>query len=135
LDIFLERRIFTARSTIGWLTAGDFACWTLEDPVRVGGKIPGRTAIPSGTYGIEITWSPRFDRLMPILLGVPGFEGVRIHPGNIPEDTEGCILPGMDKSKDRVGRSRVAYMELYRLLMAEKRAGKSSRIVITEKRG
>ena len=104
----------------GGATIGDLyvnglrECFTLEDEVRAPGvKIPGRTAIPAGTYGVTITWSPRFSRLLPLLLDVPGFTGVRIHPGNGQEDTEGCILVGLDRTDTRILNSRVAFERLY----------------------
>ena len=89
-------------TTIGILKHdGKQICFTLEDKVReIPGKpvdqwkVPSRTAIPSGEYDVVITMSNRFKRLMPLLLDVPGFAGVRIHSGNTHEDTEGCILLG-----------------------------------------
>jgi hypothetical protein len=72
------------------------------------------TAIPAGTYKVKITYSPRFKKKVPEVLDVPGFEGIRIHPGNKAEDTEGCILVGQSKSKDWVGQSKMAYESLYR---------------------
>jgi len=85
----LERVQQDADVTIGALACdGAFVCWVCEDAVReVPGqpveawKVPGKTAIPTGHYRIEVTMSARFKRLLPILVAVPGFEGVRIHPG------------------------------------------------------
>jgi hypothetical protein len=110
----LLRRIFTPRSTIGDLSVDGFwECYTLEDPVHDGPKIPGRTAIPEGRYAIAISWSARFHRELPLIVNVPGFSGVRIHAGNSPEDTEGCILVGRTVETDWIGESRVAFNRLY----------------------
>lgn len=63
-------------------------------------KIKGNTRIPHGRYRVIFTYSPKFNKDMPLLVGVPGYEGVRIHPGNSNKDTEGCILIGRN---DKVG--------------------------------
>ena len=101
--------------TIGKLSIdGVFECWTLEDPVRSDGvKIYGETAIGAGTYEVQITYSPRFKVQMPLLINVKDFSGVRIHPGNTVDDTEGCILVGTDKLARSLGRSRIAYDKLF----------------------
>ena len=61
-------------------------------------KIRGRTAIPCGTYRMEEYLSPRFHQYVPLLKDVPRFEGVEIHVGNYPHNTEGCILVGMTRT-------------------------------------
>lgn len=118
MRLTLKRRPSSLRSTIGELYIdGERFCYTLEDPVHAPGvKIPGSTAIPAGVYPVVITHSPRFGRRMPLLLGVPGFEGIRIHVGNVPEDTAGCILVGgiVGRAPDTLMHSVAAYDALYR---------------------
>ena len=48
--------------------------------------------IPAGTYPIEVTWSPKFKRMLPIVLNVRGRSGIRFHRGTKPEHSRGCIL-------------------------------------------
>lgn len=86
---------------------GHQLCYTCEDLVRIE-KIKGITAIPNGTYKVIITYSNRFKKPLPLLLDVPNFTGVRIHAGNTAEDTEGCILVGLEQTPTGVGRSRDA---------------------------
>lgn len=113
----------TTKSTLGELYIdGTFECYTLEDVVRKV-KIPGETAIPAGTYEMIVTMSHRFKQLMPLLVAVPQFEGIRIHPGNTDKDTRGCILVGQTQSKDFVGRSRPAYQVLLAKLQAALKHG------------
>ncbi len=101
--------------TIGTLSVdGAPMCFTLEDIVRPPDepKVFGQTAIPAGIYKVIVTHSPHFGCDLPLLVDVPNFDGVRIHPGNVAADTEGCILVGMDHLSDSIGRSRIAFGEL-----------------------
>lgn len=107
------QRIFKAETyTIGKLFIdGVYFCDTLEDKVR-DVKIKGVTAIPTGKYKVKITMSNRFKKLMPLLIDVPNFEGVRIHSGNTSEDTEGCILVGKNSETGKVTNSRNTFEKL-----------------------
>lgn len=123
----LKRKIFTDDSTIGEISIdGEFVCYTLEDKVR-DVKIQNVTAIPYGKYEVIINFSNRFQKYMPLLLKVPGFEGVRVHPGNKSADTEGCILVGSSKSLNFIGNSRVTYNSLFAKM---KLAAKKEKIFI-----
>jgi hypothetical protein len=125
MELTLIRQIFTSKSTVGELHIdGKFECYTLEDRdrglystmdpiVREKTKVFGSTAIPYGKYEVVITFSNHFQQLMPLLVSVPGWEGVRIHSGNKAEDTEGCILVGKTKSVDFIGSSRDEYAPLF----------------------
>ena len=64
---------------------GEYFCDTLENTDY---------AIPSGFYRLRVTMSPRFKIFLPILDGVIGRTGIRIHAGNTIDHTEGCILVG-----------------------------------------
>lgn len=68
-------------------------------------KVYGRTAIPSGRYRVIMSLSPKFGKVLPEVLDVPGFTGIRIHPGNVPGDTAGCVLPGRNTEKGKVLQS------------------------------
>lgn len=130
--LLLTRKWFTDRSTVGELEIdGTFECYTLEDATR-DDKIPGETCIPKGKYPVVITMSNRFRKFMPLVKNVPNFEGIRIHIGNSPEDTEGCILVGRSRSKDWISNSRVAYDALYPKLEVALLAGESISLVIEE---
>lgn len=86
MKLRLERTAPRSTYTVGHLYAdGAYVCDTLEDPVRDltrEKKVPGQTAIPAGTYDVVVNISPKFRRLLPRLLRVPGFEGILIHRGN-----------------------------------------------------
>lgn len=127
------REEFSNHSTIGKLYVnGIFECYTLEDVVRPDGvKVFGETAIPRGIYKVIVNLSNRFKRLLPLLMGVNQFEGIRIHPGNTDKDTHGCILVGTSKQKDFIGNSRGAFNALFPKIEAAIAKGEEVTIEIT----
>ena len=85
----LVREAFTEDATEGKLYVnGTFECYTLEDTDRKlegtdgSAKQYGKTAIPRGVYNMKLSMSYRFKQVMPELMNVPFFEGIRIHKGN-----------------------------------------------------
>jgi hypothetical protein len=120
MKIKVERFRLTEISSIGKVYINDkLMYYSLEDRVRGEGvKIYGKTAIPYGVYKIIIDYSNRFKKLLPHILDVPMFAGIRIHAGNIAENTEGCILFGMTFDNNYVGRSREALNSFILLLEA-----------------
>ena len=83
-------------------------------------KILKKSAIPEGTYRVVVTKSQRFGKYLPLLVGVPGFEGVRIHAGNTSRDTEGCILVGQNLQVGKVLWSRITLSKLMKIIENEK---------------
>ena len=99
---------------------GKFFCNVLEDTVRPKGvKIYGKTAIPAGTYNIIFKHSPTFNRLMPYLVGVPGFTDVMIHWGTRPADTLGCLLVGKNTVKGEVHESVNTFRALWGIIFGQ----------------
>ena len=92
--------------TIGKLYEnGVYLCDVIEDVER-DIKIADKTAIPKGTYKVIVNQSNRFKRLLPLLLDVPGFEGIRIHNGINETSSSGCLIVGENKIKGQVTNSR-----------------------------
>jgi hypothetical protein len=82
---------------------GVFFCHTLEDEKRSDGiKVYGETAIPDGLYDVKVTMSNRFKRLMPAILDVPMFKGIRMHGGNTSKDSHGCPLVAFNTDYKRI---------------------------------
>ena len=111
IELLLQRRPSVEDTTLGVLYRGTtFECYTLEDVIReIPGqpvdtwKVRGKTAIPAGRYRIGLVTSPRFGPQTMTLLGVPGFDLIRIHAGNDDADTEGCLLVGRAVHEDPTG--------------------------------
>ena len=129
MEMTLTRIAKRDEYTIGMLDIdGDYFCDTLETtwrdigPGRPGRKVRGKTAIPEGRYPVVITHSPRFEMWLPQLLHVPGFKGVRIHAGNQPRDTGGCVLVGLNLRPGMLYDSRLWLVRLkYRITQAKDR--------------
>lgn len=108
MKLLLEREPSTSKFTRGKLyllnpkiqtqDAKLFICHTLED-VQRDVKIAHETAIPWGVYNVIVSMSNRFKKLLPLLIDVPNFEGVRMHGGNTELDSSGCILLGSRKTE------------------------------------
>lgn len=149
----LLRRIFKGpRYTIGKLFInGVYECDTLEDQDRgltsqmsleeiKAKKVYGVTAIPTGTYSINMTtvspkfkdraWAKPYKGILPRLENVKGYEGVLIHVGNKAEDTLGCILVGENKVKGQVINSTAAFYELMTVLLKAQSIGESIELTI-----
>ena len=103
MDIQVVRTHYSLNSIIGLMYINNkFFCYTLEDVERKV-KVYGETCIPAGKYQVIMDYSNHFNKIMPHILDVPGFEGTRIHSGSTKADTLGCILVGYTKVVDRIG--------------------------------
>ena len=128
MEIKLIRKYYQAKYTIGRLYVNNrFFSDCLEPPslhltersalgTILIAKYKGYRAIPTGRYRILITRSRRFGRWLPLLLNVKGFEGIRIHAGNKPEDTRGCILLGFNRRKGYVLDSTRCVLTLIKMM-------------------
>ena len=133
MELKLNRIFLGSSATIGELYIDKkYIADTLEDRVRPEGeKVYGKTAIPEGTYEVKLSYSPRFKKILPEILNVPNFSGIRIHSLNKAEESEGCIGVGEWNGKDTnwISNSRIAFNELMSLL--QKAANNKEKITIT----
>jgi hypothetical protein len=139
MQVVLNRQHYGDTYTVGELLIdGERICYTLEDRVRekdgmdvTRWKVQDKTAIPRGKYKVIVSHSPAFKRALPLLLEVPGFSGIRIHPGNGSKDTEGCILVGSSwAGGDFVGQSRIAFNEVFTLINTAHQRGEPIEIQV-----
>ena len=133
MELRVQRIAKRESYTIGRLYIdGERFCDTLEDKVRdlsKEEKVKGQTAIPTGRYRVYLTYSPRFKRILPLLVDVPHFTGVRIHRGNTAKDTEGCILVGFNREIGKVLDSAATEQRLMAVL--QNAVNKGEQIYIT----
>lgn len=100
-----------ASQEMHWHRTGETGYWEDSDGNKIE-KIYGRTAIPAGDYYINVTYSPKFSRDLPLIMGVKGFQNIRIHSGNTEKDSLGCIIVGKNKVKGQVIKSKDTLNEL-----------------------
>lgn len=124
MELRLKRTTLTDTYTLGEMFIdNEFFCYTVEDKVRDTNKdgdnddagetkVYGETAIPYGTYKVILSVSNRFKKLMPEVLNVKGFAGVRIHAGNNALDSAGCIILGSNRTNNGVANSRQSFLKL-----------------------
>lgn len=138
MKLLLKRIAKMEKYTIGKLYIdGKYFSDTLEDTDRnltstmskdeiAKVKVYGKTAIPTGTYVVDMntvspkfgkrSWAQPYEGKVPRLQDVPGYEGVLIHPGNTADDTSGCILVGRNKVKGQVVESQNTFHSLMNIL-------------------
>ena len=123
MELTLTRTTKRKGCTLGVLVVdGKEMCDTMAPTCRdlkTDRKVTRCTAIPEGRYPVVITLSPKFGKWLPLLLNVPFFEGIRIHAGNLPADTEGCILVGEDNEETRQLECSTLYVRLLKQLIVE----------------
>ena len=93
-------------------------------------KVKGCSAIPEGRYAVALTFSPKFQKWLPELIGVPNFSGIRIHAGNTAKDTQGCILVGQNLEVGKVLNSRVWLEKLKQKMEEARNKGEPVRITV-----
>lgn len=134
MELKLNRIFLGSSATIGELYIDKkYIADTLEDRARPEGeKVYGKTAIPEGTYEVKLTYSPRFKKILPEILNVPNFSGIRIHSLNKAEESEGCIGVGEWNGKDTnwISNSRKAFNKLFAILQEASDRGEKITITI-----
>ena len=143
MKLLLNRVYLHEDYTIGKLFVnGEYFSDTVEDKVRDANKdgdlldegeakVYGETAIPYGKYKIELSMSPKFKRMLPLILDVKHFTGIRIHKGNTAQDSHGCIIPGENKIKGGVINSTFYEIKLVDIMRRAILLGEEIEIEIT----
>ena len=128
MELLVRRLVFEKTYTEGQLFIdGAYFCDTLEDRTRDFNKdgdldepgeekVFGETAIPFGTYDVRMSFSNRFQKIMPEIIHVKDFDGIRIHAGVTPQHTHGCLLTGRFDKPGRLRNSKEVTAELYKII-------------------
>ena len=108
-------------------------CFTLEN---------GALAIPAGRYRIILIpsaraaagalWAPHTDHVLPLLMDVPGRDGIRVHAANRATELTGCIAPGVTRGGSTVSGSRIALDGLMAKIQAARDGGESAWITVED---
>ena len=93
-------------------------------------KVKGKTAIPRGYYDVRITYSPKYKRMMPLVVDVPAFSGIRMHPLNKPEDSEGCIGYGKNDKVGWISNSKYWTDKICRLIETALNKGEKVTLIV-----
>lgn len=130
LNLILIRKHFKDSYTIGNLFClgsfiqdkeikilkNEFLCNIIEDKFRgnelTGIKVKDKTAVPEGSFEVKMTYSPKFKKMLPEILNVPFFTGIRIHAGTSADDSSGCLICGYNKVVGKVVDSRVCLKKI-----------------------
>lgn len=152
MELYLDRKHKDSKYTIGDLYINNKKfCNTIEDTDRdlndsmdiseiKSKKVYGLTAIPKGTYEIDMntvspkfkgrSWAKPYGGKLPRLVGVKGYDGVLMHPGTTEQDTLGCIIPGKNTSKGKVTESVSTFTKLMTELLKARLKGEKITITI-----
>lgn len=143
MTIRIDRKWKKAEYTISkvYINGRYFGCNALEDTDRgllqtmqitelQRRKVKGKTAIPRGYYDVRITYSPKYKRMMPLVVDVPAFSGIRLHSLNKPEDSEGCIGFGKNDKVGWISDSRYWTDKICRLIETALNKGEKVTLIV-----
>lgn len=134
-EFLLTRQVFGDTFTLGEVFLdGQRICYTCEDKDRKledgGEKVYGETCIPRGTYKVTLSFSHKFQKILPELHDVDQFDGVRIHGGNTDKDTLACVLVGIIPTENGVAKCAPAMTKIMSIIEAAENVGEECWITI-----
>ena len=104
-------------------------------------KVYGETAIPTGTYELDLNnysykfrnriWAKRYNGIVPRFKNVKGYDGVLFHPLNTAKDSLGCVGVGKNTIPGAITNSTTWYYKLMDdYLMPARRRGEKVFVTI-----